>query len=742
MAYINELVKDCLQFERAFCSAECPFNLDIRDFVGKLQQGRFNVAYKTYQQTVGFPGIVSAICHEPCKNVCPMQNAGGAISLRALEKASMNYARNKNPDQYNMPLKDKKIAIIGAGISGLACALRLATKKYQVTVFEKTDRIGGHLYGTISPEIFLEDIKLQFMYEDYTLNLNTEITDLEELDFDAIYVATGKGGDNFGLERNYDGAFAANKQGVFLGGSLTGANTMQAIAQGLNVTAAIERYLKIGLMNQPEEPTETKLIKEAIRIIPGDIINPRNGVDYSKEEAVDEAKRCLKCACDACNHYSPLMNYFKKFPKKITEEVEISIHPSSLDGAATVATRLMSTCNHCGLCKEVCPVNIDTGEFLLQSHRTMRELGKMPWAFHEFFLRDMEFANQEAALARIPDGFETSSYMFFPGCQLGASDERLVLESYRFLLEHFPDTALMLQCCGAPAEWAGNESIHMNVLEQIRTEWIKLGKPTAIFACPTCKKMFNKYLPEIKGEFIYKIIEEKNKILQNKLAGETVTIFDPCSGRYETGLQDTIRNLAVKAGLTLEALPMEKNMAQCCSYGGQVSIAHPQYANYMIHKNIKQSDLPYITYCSNCRDIFAKSEKKVFHILDFIFNLESEPSVQPTVSERQNRRLRLKYNVLKEFWKEDIVIENTLNKLQISDELKAKLDKSLILETDILKVIENCELSGSKLFTPDKETFTGYMQIGNTTYWVEYRILNEDYYEVVNSYCHRMKIER
>ncbi|MGD0341851.1 MAG: hypothetical protein ABSA76_09120, partial [Bacteroidales bacterium] len=124
MELANGLVAKCLQNEPAFCSAECPFNLDVRDFIGKLQQGRFNSAYKTYQNAVGFPGIVAAMCSEPCRQVCPLKDTGGAISVRLLERAAMDYARNKDPDQYNMPLKDKKIAVIGAGISGLACALR------------------------------------------------------------------------------------------------------------------------------------------------------------------------------------------------------------------------------------------------------------------------------------------------------------------------------------------------------------------------------------------------------------------------------------------------------------------------------------------------------------------------------------------------------------------------------------------------------------------------------------------
>ncbi|MDY0094119.1 MAG: FAD-dependent oxidoreductase [Candidatus Vecturithrix sp.] len=741
MAYSHELVANCLQFEWAFCTAACPFHLDVRDFIGKLQQGRFNIAYKTYQQVVGFPGIVTALCPEPCKLVCPLKEAGGSISLKLLEQAAMAYARSTTPDQYNMPQKEACIAIIGAGICGLACALRLTARKYQVTVYEKSDRIGGHLYDLLSPEIFLEDINLQFTHESYTLHLNTDILGLEDLRYDAIFVATGKIGNDFGLLKSTDGAFATTTPGVFFGGSLTGAETMQAIADGLNAANAIERYVKIGTMNQPEEPVGTKLRYDVIRMTASESVHPQNGHAFTKDEAVAEAKRCLKCTCDACHYYSPLMSYFDKFPKRITEEVHVTLHPSSLDGHATLATRLISTCLHCGLCKEVCPENIDTGEFLLHSHRAMRAQGKMPWAFHEFYLRDMAFSNQEAGLTKIPLGYTTSHYLFFPGCQLGASDPRLVLESYQFLTKHFPDTALMLHCCGAPADWAGDEPIHRSVLEKITTDWMNLGSPTVIFACPTCKQMFQTYLPDIPGQFLYQVIKEKSLQSIKKFTAETASVFDPCASRYEPVLQQTIRQLAANAGFTLEPLPMEGKMAECCSYGGQVSIAHPPYASHIVQRRISQTMHPYITYCSNCRDIFAKSGKQTWHILDVIFGLDDENHAQPTVSERRDNRLRLKHQILKKFWNETTLMDKPEKTLILSPELKEKLNKDLMLESDLLTVVEHCEQSGSKLFDPEKETFTGHRQIGSMTYWVEYRIQPDDQIEILNGYCHRMKIE-
>jgi len=96
---------------------------------------------------------------------------------------------------------------------------------------------------------------------------------------------------------------------------------------------------------------------------------------------------------------------------------------------------------------------------------------------------------------------------------------------------------------------------------------------------------------------------------------------------------------------------------------------------------------------------------------------------------------------MNEFWKEDQSMKNDGIKLSVSQELSEKLNKNLILETDICSVIDSCEQTGKKLFNPETDTFTGYLQIGNMTYWAEYRVKQESGYELVNAYCHRMKVE-
>jgi hypothetical protein len=87
-------------------------------------------------------------------------------------------------------------------------------------------------------------------------------------------------------------------------------------------------------------------------------------------------------------------------------------------------------------------------------------------------------------------------------------------------------------------------------------------------------------------------------------------------------------------------------------------------------------------------------------------------------------------------------MEGRINKiiLNISPQLRQKLNSDLILETDIEAVIEHCERSGRKILDPESGHFSGHLQIGNLTYWAEY-LPGDKGFDLVNAYCHRMSID-
>jgi hypothetical protein len=224
--------------------------------------------------------------------------------------------------------------------------------------------------------------------------------------------------------------------------------------------------------------------------------------------------------------------------------------------------------------------------------------------------------------------------------------------------------------------------------------------------------------------------------------GEIISIFDPCSSRDEPGLQETVRSLVNGAGFSHQPLPMEGKLAACCSWGGQVSAANPRYAHEVVRARITQNDHPYITYCINCRDIFASAQKPAYHLLDILFGLHGAERTAPTLTERRQNRFRLKQQVLSEFWKDGTEMEprkSSIN-LQMSPQTRQKLSDEMILETEVEAVIEHCESSGRKVMDPETGHFIGHLKIGSMTYWAEYAP-TEDGYELFNAYSHRMSIE-
>ena len=766
-----EAFKQCKQWEAPFCRAACPFSLDVLDFMEKIKRGAFQAAFRTYRNAVGFPAIVNQLCPAPCMGVCPVKEP---LNLQLLERASMDYAKDTSPTEYNLPPKKGRIAIIGAGLSGMGALLRLATKKYEVEIFEARDKIGGSLWETMDSEIFLKDFETQLAHQDYRLHLNSFIENEGELaGFDAVYVATGKGGRDFGvlsaLESNpiLDSGQGPCKYigqgGWFAGGGLLGQSAIEALAEGLYMGTVIDNFLKTEILAFP--PREN-----ATRLLPTDLIIPEfrksivptagsgpeisasargTGFSYTKDEALAESARCLECRCDSCLRGCDLTVFFNKWPLKIKDEILATTLAGSSEIKATPAKRLLSTCSQCGLCKEVCPESIDLGGLILAGRQSVHRQGKVPWAFHDFWLRDMAQANS-VGIIKPPTGKETCAYAFFPGCQLGASEPILVEKTYETLLSIEPDTGLFTNCCGVPAEWAGDLPLHGKELEKIRSAWLRLGKPILILACMTCMKQFEKHLPEIPTISLYEFWSDRGfykdlKIFLNTenqrefeegLKGKSeYGLFDPCAARHMDKVKAAVRKLLPEETETVNP------EGKCCSFGGQGAIANPPYAKMVTEKRISLSERPYITYCINCRDSFLAAGKESVHILDLIFH---NPPKLATVTERQFGRRLLRKNLLKTHWGEEVILESNKFglKVLISPELAAKISKEQILEENVEAAIDFCRRHSRWTSQVGSNVRSGYHQIGYMTYWVQWTDTEDPgVVNLENAYTHRMEIE-
>lgn len=738
--------ENCRQKEKPFCTDTCPFHVDVLDFQEKIKRKSYNAAYRTFRNAVAFPDIVAALCPEYCAASCPRKDLDQSVQLSLLEKTCVTRATRKDPTDYNVPAKKGKIGIIGAGISGLACALRLCSKKYDVTIFEKAGHLGGQLWNLLPSEIFLEDIERQFKFEEYTLHLNAEINNIEQLEdegFDTLYVATGNNGFDLGALNHENGhCYVTRGTAIFAGGSLIGKDPMYALADGLNMAWAIEIYLKTGKLEYPKEGKPSQVVVNQDKLEKTEASMPTDNGLFTDEEVVAEASRCIRCQCDACKSYCDLSDFFNKWPLQMRDEIMTTVMSSESMIHKTPAIRLINSCNQDKLFEEVCPECIELTDMIKEARKRLHRQDKMPGVYHQFWLRDMEFANSEfAAVKKTAPGQEQCTYAFFPGCHLGAADPRYVLESYRWLLSKNPQIGLLQRCCSVPADWAGNEELHYKEIESLRKDWELLGKPVMIMACSSCSQHFAEYLPEIKTISLYEVLEQWGSDWELKKQEQVYSVFDPCSARHIEPIQQAVRKLAEQNGVTLEELP-KSDKHGCCGYGGHVSIANPDFADYVAKKRSALSENPYIAYCINCRDVFKGEGKPVLHILDLIFDINTKDSTMPDVTERRKNRVRLKETLLKEIWGEKMETKPKKCELNIiiEPEVKVKMNELRLLEEDVCNVLEFSQISNRRTFNPGKGTYLCYRELGYITCWVEYRLAG-DAFEVVNVYTHRMKIE-
>jgi len=200
-----EQASRCAQCGVPFCQTHCPLQNNIPDWLRLTAEGRLREAYELSASTNSMPEVCGRICPQDrlCEGACVIeQSAHGAVTIGAVEKYLTETAWREG---WVAPLtvrveRSESIGIIGAGPAGLAAAERMRQRGYQVTVYDRHDRIGGLLvYGI--PNFKLEKDVVQRRAQrlidggvKFELNCNVgETISFADLraKHDAVLIATG-----------------------------------------------------------------------------------------------------------------------------------------------------------------------------------------------------------------------------------------------------------------------------------------------------------------------------------------------------------------------------------------------------------------------------------------------------------------------------------------------------------------------------------------------------------------------
>ena len=727
------------------CGAVCPLAYDMREFIKLMQRGSYRSAYRLYRNSVIFPAFVSELCPGNCEAACVRAQFPGdsAIGIKGLEKALVARMAGKKPERYQIPKKNQKIAVVGGGLAGLACAYRASSFGYSVDLYERSELLGGYAKNLADPQWCHDVLIGEFASVNADFHLKTEITDLASIDADAVFLATGAEEDLFN---------DADPR-VFFSTLDPTENVSEAIARGLRAVTAIEEYLKIGKKSFDAAPVRNKADERYYSLD-----YDRGGKTPVPGKGEPEAYRCISCNCDACMKVCPMMEKDRIFPKRMCNEIILTLKPNM---SKRTSVRMVMGCTDCGQCKDACPEHIDMGQCISQARIDFYESGAMSPAFHDFWLQDMEFSMSDEAAFLVKRHEEMDcDVLFFPGCQLGASEPEYVTKAYEAVSIVSENAGLYAGCCGVPALWAGQTEEAAKVADQFRSVWKSLGQPKVITACPTCLKSLRRTNPEMEIESLYKWLDRFEKIPGSGTMafvnyGKKVRVLDPCASAEEAESQKSVRNLLKKAGFAVEN---EAADIGCCGFGGHIVTSVPELQKRFAKHRVEDKTGKLVTYCANCRDVFANEGAEAEHLLGVLFGMEDGKRIPPDLDERRENRRALKRMYVGEADMSEAAdiaagavdqaagatevaddAQPVLPEILITREILDKMNHELVLREEVEQTIRQGEAEKSIILDEADQLFYVHKRFRTTTLWVVYSKTEQEIL-VTNVYLHRVAI--
>jgi ferredoxin len=377
---LSEHVGDCL----SPCSRICPLGLNIPAMLRQVQEERMTEAAATVRSALALPSVLGRLCHRPCENGCRRAVCDSAAAIQEVERCVADFNRaQERPWLPPCPTASgRRVAVVGAGPTGLAAAYALRRAGHEVRVYFRGSEPGGTLRreaasGALPAEVLAGECRdlaamgVQFV-PGFTVGRDRSLSDLQG-EADAVLLALGETGPADPIREALEVAWTAagvkivaaesyltSRTGVYAAGSVVRPlkQVVKAMAEGQFAAEAIDAQWKSGGAQRRAKPFSSVMGRllplEAGRFLAGASPAPRQvpaggrGIGFTVREAASESSRCLHCDCRAAGncklqHYSQAYGAeFGRFPRQ-RRAFEQERHPGRVlfeDGK----------CIRCGIC--------------------------------------------------------------------------------------------------------------------------------------------------------------------------------------------------------------------------------------------------------------------------------------------------------------------------------------------------------------------------------------------------------
>jgi formate dehydrogenase beta subunit len=180
------------------CQAACPLHMDIREYVDLVAQGRIMEALEVIRQSNPFPSICAYVCTHPCEDACRRSQVDKPIAIRALKRFAVEFGGDRMIWAEAETTHQEKVAVVGSGPAGMACAYYLRKLGYPVTILEAHSELGGMLRVGIPqyrlPREVLDTEVQRLTQMGVEFRTNTRVVSLDllfEMGYKAIFITIG-----------------------------------------------------------------------------------------------------------------------------------------------------------------------------------------------------------------------------------------------------------------------------------------------------------------------------------------------------------------------------------------------------------------------------------------------------------------------------------------------------------------------------------------------------------------------
>lgn len=298
---INEANR-CLNCKNKPCVGGCPVSIDIPSFIAKIKEHDFEGAYEIINKSSSLPAVCGRVCPQEtqCESKCVRGIKGEPVAIGRLERFVADYhMKNCTAAPVKLASNGHKVAVIGSGPSGLACAGDLAKAGYAVSIFEALHLAGGVLvYGIpqfrLPKEIVQKEIeKLIAIGVELDTNVvigkTLSLDELFEKGYEAVFIGSGAGLPRFmNLPgENLKGVYSANE-------FLTRVNLMKAYREGSHTPIQHSRNVAVvggGNVAMDAARCAKRLGAEHVYIVyrrsEAEMPARREEVEHAKEEGIE-----------------------------------------------------------------------------------------------------------------------------------------------------------------------------------------------------------------------------------------------------------------------------------------------------------------------------------------------------------------------------------------------------------------------------------------------------------------------